>query len=306
MSGKTKILALLELDHNPAAIVDRAVWIAKTTDCDLELLLCDSPSGAFGHGIFVSNEAKEIGQNIRHLQEQVLEDLAEPARDQGLNVTTDILDDRPVAEGVLAKALNLNPRYVIKGTHFHSAADRGIMLDTDWQLIRICPFPLWLVKEGTFRDEPVIVAAVDPMHEHDKAATLDQAIVDAARAVGDPTGGDVHLFHTYQRLIGVGSAANKTIKPIKLKIDEIDKRIQNAHRNTLDKLANANGFDKDHVHQLPGRTRDILPTFVRSKKVDLVVMGALARWGFKRSIIGSTAERVLDHLPCDVLVVRAS
>jgi nucleotide-binding universal stress UspA family protein len=34
-------------------------------------------------------------------------------------------------------------------------------------------------------------------------------------------------------------------------------------------------------------------------------MGALARWGLKRAILGSTAEKVLDHLPCDILIVRS-
>jgi len=33
-------------------------------------------------------------------------------------------------------------------------------------------------------------------------------------------------------------------------------------------------------------------------------MGALARSGLKRLLIGNTAERVLDHLPCDLLVIK--
>lgn len=69
-------------------------------------------------------------------------------------------------------------------------------------------------------------------------------------------------------------------------------------------LAAANGIDADHTHQLPGSTRDLLPTFVRTHGADVVVMGALARWGLRRMIIGSTAEKVLDHLPCDILIVR--
>ena len=36
----------------------------------------------------------------------------------------------------------------------------------------------------------------------------------------------------------------------------------------------------------------------------IVVMGALARAGLKRLLIGNTAERVLDHLPCDLLVIK--
>jgi universal stress protein E len=33
-------------------------------------------------------------------------------------------------------------------------------------------------------------------------------------------------------------------------------------------------------------------------------MGAVSRSGLKRVFIGNTAERVLDALPCDVLVVK--
>ena len=68
--------------------------------------------------------------------------------------------------------------------------------------------------------------------------------------------------------------------------------------------AKANGIDAEHTHQLPGDTKELLPTFARTKSADLVVMGALARWGLKRAILGSTAEKVLDHLPCDILIVR--
>jgi universal stress protein E len=36
----------------------------------------------------------------------------------------------------------------------------------------------------------------------------------------------------------------------------------------------------------------------------IVVMGAISRSGLKRLIIGNTAERVLDFLECDVLIVK--
>ena len=37
---------------------------------------------------------------------------------------------------------------------------------------------------------------------------------------------------------------------------------------------------------------------------DILVMGSIARSSLKRALIGSTAERVLETLPCDVLVVK--
>ncbi len=304
MSNRDKILAIVEMENYSQTVVDRAAWLAKIVDCDLELLLCEPTFSPLGYRIIVSNEAKEIARNISELQKETIEGFAESARKSGVTVTTDVLEERPVADGILAKALNIDPRFIVKGTHYHSAADRGIMIDTDWQLIRTSPYPLWLVKREEFRDKPVIIAAVDPTHEHDKPMALDQAIVDAAKSIAGPTNGEVHLLHTYEKLTGIGKAANRSIKSTILPIDELEKRIQKTHREALNSLAEKNGFDEKHTHQLPGRTREILPTYVRSKNADLVVMGALARWGIKRMVLGSTAERVLDHLPCDVLIVR--
>ncbi len=305
MSDNGSILAVIEPDNRPQTTVDRAIWLAKLLGCELDLLLCDAEVGALASSFCISNESKQIAQMIRQAQEDTVNELAEPARKAGLPVTTDVLEERPVADGVLSKALNSNPRFVMKGTRYHSIAKRAIMIDTDWQLIRACPFPLWLVKPGNFQEEPVTVAAIDPMHEHDKPAALDQAIIDAARSIAGPAGGDVHLLHIYERLTDIGSAANRTFKPVKLPTDKIDERTKSKHREALDAIATRNGFDKEHTHQLPGRTHEIMPAFTRSKKADLVVMGGLARWGIKRMVIGSTAERVLDHLLCDVLIVRA-
>ncbi|MDH5502352.1 MAG: universal stress protein, partial [Gammaproteobacteria bacterium] len=149
-----------------------------------------------------------------------------------------------------------------------------------------------------------IIAAVDPTHAHDKPAKLDRIIVEHAGRVAAKTGGELHLLHTYHRLTGIGMAATRTFKPIELPIDKLDKKIREEHREKLDALARASNVDAEHTHQLPGSAHELIPAFTRSKNADLVVMGALARWGLKRAIIGSTAERVLDHLPCDILIVR--
>jgi universal stress protein E len=116
----------------------------------------------------------------------------------------------------------------------------------------------------------------------------------------------LHLLHSYNRLVGIGNEATFTFKPIILPVEELDEKHKKEHREKLDALANANNIDAEHVHQLPGKTNEVLPMFVRSHNMDLVVMGAIARWGIKRAVIGSTAERVLDSLPCDVLIVRIS
>jgi universal stress protein E len=304
MSDSDKILVIIEPDVHPAEVVSRAAWLAGLEKCDLDLLLCDPDIGALREGFFVSNEAKEIAGKIREAQREIIEEIAKPARGAGIKVTTDVLEERPIADGVLHRAVDMNPRYIVKGTQYHSAAERSIFVDTDWQLVRTCPYPLWLVKPHAVREKPVIVAAVDPTHSHDKPAELDRVIVGKAQEIAAEAGGEVHLLHTYHRLVGVGREATRTFKPIEIPLDDLSQKIKMEHRQLLDKLASEYGIDEEHTHQLPGDAKELLPTFARTHGADLVVMGALARWGLKRAVLGSTAEKVLDHLPCDILIVR--
>ncbi len=304
MTDEHKILVVVDFDSDADNVVDRAVFAAKLLNCELDILLCDSSNSYLSTSFAISNQVQTLRDDLRDMQENFVETLATRAINAGIAATGTLLHERPIQDGIMSRADAMGPFIIMKATEFHSIAERSILVDTDWQLMRTCRYPLWLVKRTSFSEKPTIVAAVDPMHEHDKPAALDQVIVDTANAIAIPTGGEIHLIHTYERIAGIGTAANRTIKAIKLPIDEIDQRIKASHRTALDALAKNNGIDAEHTHQLPGRTRDIIPTFVRSRNADLVVMGALARWGIKRMVIGSTAERVLDHLPCDVLIVR--
>ncbi len=301
MTNASAILAVIEPDITPREVVDRAAWLANLTGSTLELLLCDDDVGPLGDMIFISNEPRDIAEQIRAAQQEMLAEVAQPARDSGLEVATGILDARPIADGIVHIALDRNPRYVVKATQYHSSAERAILLDTDWQLIRNCPFPLWLVKPRPIAKKPVVIAAVDPMHADDEQALLDGVIIEHGKEIAERAGGELHLLHAYQPISGVGAAARLNFKPVRLSVEEISEKMEREHRTRLDALAAKHGIAPDRTHQLPGSPRDLLPYVARDWNADLVVMGALARG---RKAIGRTAERVLDHLPCDVLILR--
>ena len=53
-----------------------------------------------------------------------------------------------------------------------------------------------------------------------------------------------------------------------------------------------------------GNPADLLPKITGDIGVDLVIMGSIARSRLENAIVGSTAEKVLDRLGCDVLVLK--
>lgn len=301
-----KIMTVIELDNYPEDVVARATWLAKLSNSDLELLLCDPTASYLSETFIISNRVRQLASDIHAAQDEALQELAQVAEAEGIVVTTVTSHERPVADVIVARAHETDPLYVIKGTRYHTSAERATFADTDWQLMKKLDYPLWFVKPTEWSEAPIIVAAVDPTHDKDREAKLDRRIVAAAQALAAACGGRVELVHTYQRLVEIGSRAMKTFKPIKLPINELDEKIRDEHRRQLDAFAKDCGIRDEVVHQLPGRAHEILPMFAKTHGVSLMVMGALSRSGIARRFIGNTAARVLDHLPCDVLVVPAN
>lgn len=299
------VLCIVEMDNYPETVVERAAWLAKSHDCDLRLLVSEPWSSALGATYVTFLQTELIEESIRASREEAEAALIRIAEDAGVEVTVEVSTERSVADAVIEAAFKCKPRFVVKGTHYHSALERATHADADWQLIRQLDFPLWFVKPKAWGEKPVILAAVDPTHANDKPASLDRQIIRMSQSLAEKSGGKLELIHTYQRLGEIGARAMWSFKPEKLDIEEIDRKIQDEHRKALESLSDDCGVDRKALHLLPGRAHEVLPAFARDCKASLVVMGALARSALKQRIVGSTAARVLDHLPCDVLFVHA-
>ncbi len=303
---RNTILAIVEMERFPLEVAKRAARIAGFYDADLELVLSDPTVSFLRSSFMISVDSKQIADTVRQAQEEELERIVAAISVPGLNISTSIIQNRPASDAMVAKALDCEPLLVVKGTVYHSPAERATFTFNDWQLIRKLEYPLWLVKTRPWSEKPIIIAAVDPMHPNEEKGELTQTIVEIAKSIAEKCGGKLLLLHTYERLEEVSSFAKLEFKPMKVPVQELEEKMHDEHRRHLDALAATNDIDSKAIHLLPGRTRHILPAFARSQDADIVVMGAVARTGLRRRIIGSTAEHVLDHVPCDILVARNS
>ena len=67
MSDEQQILVILEPDIHPREVVERAAWIAGLNGFGVTLLWCDPDVGPLGAPIVVSNEARDILEEILEL-----------------------------------------------------------------------------------------------------------------------------------------------------------------------------------------------------------------------------------------------
>jgi len=304
MEKIAKILSVIDPTADTQPAMYRAAWLAKQAGAELELLVCYYNEYLSGDRLFDSPSLEKARSEVIGNQEKHLEQLAEPIRESGVVVTTTAQWDHPLYEGIVRHAVANGADIVFKDTHHHSAVTRALLTNTDWNLIRTCPKPLWLVKPHDVAEVPVFVAAIDPMNQHDKPAALDDEILQLSKLLGESVGGAVHAFHSYDPRIAVATATANAYIPVSLPFDEIEQQMHEDHEKRFNEITSFHGLKNENAHLVAGLTHEELPAIANNLNADVVVMGAVARNRWKRLFIGATAERTLEHLPCDLLIVK--
>jgi len=173
----------------------------------------------------------------------------------------------------------------------------------DMELLRTCPCPVLLVRHGSPAPHPQMVAAVNASSEETEERALNTKIVEAALMMAS------HLDAGAPRLLQAWVPfADRTIRS-HAAADQLAVHAENSRqRATADLARLVQSFDGSVARLQPtlrrGAPEDVIPEFVVTEGIDLVVMGTVARGGIAGMLLGNTAERVLRKLPCSVLTVK--
>jgi len=304
MAESKRILVVVDPTADSQPAVERALWLGETLGAIVELFICDYEQHLAGERFYDSGSLRVARQRVIDDHLGRLKEMAAAVDARGLSITVDARWDHPLDEGIVRKVAEYEPHLVVKDTHYHPAMKRSIFSNTDWNLIQNCPAPLLLVKPRAISGKPSIMAAVDPVHEHDKPAGLDHRILSQAEDLCSATGGELHVFHAFDPAPAIAAATTTIVTPISAPVRELTEALERQHRTALDELLEGHPLVEGRLHVHQGSPQKLLIALSEHIKADIVVMGAVSRSGLKGVFIGSTAERVLDHLPCDVLIVK--
>jgi len=293
------MVAIAEIDHSARPLLKKAATLARRRNADLHLVhVIALPYGPVARA----------GSSVRAAFNQTLEErraaLAKLARMtalEGLEVTTSVVWDYPASDAIVRQVLKRRPALLIAESQRHSRLKRVLLSNTDWELIRNCPCPLLLSKTPRSPSQPTVVAALDPFHARAKPAGLDALILEAALAAAG-TASRVLAFHAQELpqvpVDGVFEPYWSTMSASALATFE------GSIVKTLATEAERFGIPEDNISYERGDAKSRLPRFAKRRGADIVVMGAVSRSGLTRLFIGNTAERVIDKLDCDVLIVK--
>jgi universal stress protein E len=292
--------------RDPAArkqvAVHKAARIATRSGGRLTLFHAFSMPYPLPRGLAVAGG--DVLKAIAADRKRALQAIAKPLRAAGLKVHCEVAFDYPPAEAVVRFVLAHRPDLLVADSHRHTAVGRWFLANTDWELIRECPCPVWFVKTPRFARRPLFVAAVDPTHARAKPSGLDDRLVATANRAMEGTGGRLALVHAEDVLgtLPVGVLPGVVLPAVVAA--EADRQ-RAAARRALDRLAARHGVGDAECHARPGAPAAVVAAAADQLGADVLVMGVVSRSGLQRPFIGNTAEAVLDAVGCDVLVVKA-
>ncbi|HSN71667.1 MAG TPA: universal stress protein [Steroidobacteraceae bacterium] len=303
MKAIRNLLVVVDPTTEEQPAFEAGLAIAATSGARLDLFACEHRDAHVRYHPVELTVAQQFHDLILENLTRRLDRLAGIARERGVETRQTVAWAVPLYEEIIAKARELGADLVVKGTQYHSKIRRTLFTGADWHLIRDCPVPLLLVKDAHWPAQPVIVAAVDPLHAHDKPAALDRQLLETAVLFKTLLDGRIEALHVYAMpgpLEVIGDAAavatSAATLPHAPSLDDV--------REALASLLEPYGIASENQHVRVGRPAEGIVDFATEQSAAFVVMGALSRSRLERLFVGSTAEAVLDHLPCNVLVEK--
>jgi universal stress protein E len=243
-------------------------------------------------------------REVQTARREQLEKLAARIRKHGVDVDVAAEWDFPAYEAIIRKAQRISADLLVvenhHGTGRHPA--RWLLAYTDWELLRLCPIPVLLVKNRRLYHRPRVLAAVDPSHAYAKPANLDRQILRAGAQLVHALHGELHALHAF--IPGIPIVPAMPDGPL-LDIVAGREQLERAASRNLERVVDGFDVKPSHVHLVEGRPNEAIPRAAKRERCSIVAMGVVSRSGLKRFFIGNTAEFVMDAIAADILVVKS-
>lgn len=296
MRDPVAILVIMGARYSRTPAVLRAMLLALKTGARLLLNRFEydrSLARAEQHGF-------DLEAYLKGRAEQ-LEEFAASLRGEGFAVTTRVTWGYPAVSQIILSVLANQPDYVIKDVDVEQRLHRILFSSLDRQLLRECPAPLMLVRQHAENIPQHIVAAVEPLDEHDRPRGLNDVIINHAAMLAMQFKSQVELIHVFDYLPVLTDTEGATGG---LLDTTVFNELRELHREALQKLGKKFGIPAARVHLLDGNPAAVLAEYTRVHHTDLLVLGTTYRQRFERLVMGSTAETLLEQLDCDLLALK--
>ena len=309
MAPIERILVDLEPDKKSQPALERALQFAANNKITIKLLSCVCHPSIIANNFLDKAQLDKTQAAIVKMNIKKIAELIKKHPSENVNYELEVEWLAPVYQGILKVAEDFKADLVVKATHPHPIYARRLFTPTDWQLLKSCPVPILFVKHQEWPSKASIVAALDPDHNLSKKSELDKRILQTAYDISKQLKAPLHACNCFDpsywkilfEAVGVSGMwadvfsgnPDKDEESVmdKLRLEQNDKFAE-----TCSELVP----NSANQHLITGNLQEVLPEKLEELRTGMLVLGTTYRTG----LLGSTAEKLLETVNCDVLGVK--
>ena len=288
----TNILIVIDPEESNYTALERIKEIPATADVDYKVDLYFNAAPVTARRANLNSLRESIAA-----KQAALDKLVTPHKEMGYRITTSVIQIRRLCEDIIKSARDYKADFVFKSVRQHAPLKRMFYTSTDWNLIRMCPTALLLVRDqGTVRGKPVI-ASVNIDDEDPEHQELNRIVLAQANALAEVLGAKVHLIYAYGPAVVMGDGADPMAY-------QIAKDKHDAEFKKAKALASANNVLATNTKLREGTPATIVTEYGEEISAGIIVLGTVARSGASGLFIGNTAESMLEKTHRDMFVIK--
>jgi universal stress protein E len=199
-------------------------------------------------------------------------------------------------ESIIKRAVALGVDCILKPLRHHGLLRQLLFTATDWQLVRQCPLPLWLVSHFYQLSGKPILAAVDVAETDAEHLALNQRVLQQAVAVAVMLHGSLHMVNASGLTPLVGLAEPLAYDSAeRFKLHQVAVALQ---------VAASYQIEPERVHCEQGSVDRVINYWSHQIDAGIIVLGDTTRAGLRSLLGGGVAEAVMSKTDSDVLIVK--
>jgi universal stress protein E len=251
---------------------ERGEWVAARNGAILHLYCCIGEEG-------VAADSPAAQFAITRAT-RWLERLTSEAGNYKLTTEIEVEWHSDWRERIAEAAKSCGADMIIKTVSRHKGLTRQFRKTSDWALLRASNCPVLLIDPNRPPQPSKVLAAVKLNPDSDEYAVLNRQVIDTSHRISEALGAELHAVTVY--------------KGDQMYFDR-------------QKFADSCGLPRNRVHAVEGSAHKGIADATRELGSDILVIGSASR-NVKESgmIIGDTAERIIDAVDTDIVVIPSA
>lgn len=308
MKSIKKIVVEVSQEQGAQPTLERALELCKFEPAQLYLFTCCYSSHLELLHLFDNAQMDMVAKALTYKQRQYLQALADDNSQDNLTMSVEAVWQTPRYQALIEYADRVAADMLISNLHADKATNRWALSASDSQLLKASPIPTLFVKSAKPVSHQGVMAALSPSHPLSRQSHLDDNLLSAGAQIAERIAGPLHACHCFD--------PNLLTQLVNMITDaDIGKALfassQNHPSHWKDKLkqqthhafqAHCFGMfeDQSRLHFVEGELIAQVQKLIEDNRIGILVVGSAYRTG----LLGSSAEELLAHTCCDLLVVK--